>query len=79
MSKRAHAHVYESFARAHAWIFTKINLLVSNYLMNLSLDFRNVEVMNTGSFDRSHIEFDALMIPTIELESSIFCLLDVGN
>merc|ERR1719317_821070 len=38
----------------------------------------NTEIFGSVS-DRSHIEFDAYIIPTNELESSIFRLLDVDN
>ena len=37
---KVHTRVFTSCAHAHARIFTKINLVVSNYLMNLILKFR---------------------------------------
>ena len=37
--QNARAHVYALFARVCAWIFTKKNLVVLYYLMNLSFKF----------------------------------------
>ena len=46
MSKRA--RVYAPFARVHARIFTKINLVVSTYLMSLSFKFRKDPCIRWG-------------------------------
>ena len=44
-------NVYGSYAREHAWIFTKKNLVIEYYLMNFSVKFYKIPNFCLGDIE----------------------------
>ena len=50
-------HIYPSCARVFAWIFTKIFLMILNYLINISLKFHKDRSFHCGDICKTILTF----------------------
>ena len=50
-------HIYPSCARVFAWIFTKIFLMILNYLINISLKFHKDRSIRRGDICKTILSF----------------------